>query len=167
MALAMKDMPGIYGDSYKYGPILTPDPARLPGSGTVTLGEAITTWNVSAPGLVLKEFGRGGAGNGRPGLRGDGDYAVVFSAAIPLPAPLLRSLAHYGGCNVWVNSDAVVMASDSVVAVHSTEPGPVTLNFPRRMKKVTDAVTGNVVAVGVTSLQLDITPPETRVFFTE
>lgn len=166
--LALRDarMPALYGDSFPYGPILAPDPARLAGSGVQTLGHAVFTWYVNTAGLALKEFGCGAAGNGQPGERGAGDYATVFSGAIPIPSPLLRSLARYGGCHVWCEDDVVVSASESVASVHVTQAGPMTVRFPRRVGVVTDAQTGAVVGRDVKEVRLEIgQPPVTRVLF--
>lgn len=160
-------MPTLYGDSLMYGPILLPDVSRLPNSGVVALGDAITSFQLNAPGLALKEFGRGASGNGVLGARGSGDYAVVFSAAIPLPPALLRSLARYGGCNVWVNDDVVVTASDTMVSLHTNESGNYTIQLPRRVGKIHDGTTGRLVAQNARELRLTLTAPETRLFFLE
>ncbi len=118
------------------------------------LGQSIFTFTVNAPGLVLKEFGKGAAGNGAKGPRGKGDYAVVFTGALPVPAPILRGLARYGGCNVWCDDDVVISADERMVSLHATEKGPFLLHFPRTVKTVTDAITGQVVARNVAQLAL-------------
>jgi len=115
---ALADMRGpiTYGDSFGYGPVLAP-PMSLDGSGAVELGRVSAWWQNNTAGLILKEFGRGAAGNGRPGARGDGDCAVVFSMAVPLPAELLRSLALYGGCAAWSDLGDVVAANGNMLAI--------------------------------------------------
>ncbi len=163
--LQARGMPAIYGDSYAYGPILVPDSARLDGAGVQVLGDAVFTFYVNGPGLVLKEFGRGAAGNGNPGARGAGDYAVVFSGAVPLPAPLLRALARYAGCNVWCEQDIVISADDTMVALHATEPGPFDIRLPRRYAVIVDALTGTRCAADADRITVAMEPPETKVFF--
>lgn len=163
-ALRAKGMPALFRESYAYGPILAPDPDRLAGSGAVVLGDAVFSFYVNAAGLVLKDFGRGASGNGKKGPRGEGDYAVVFCGAVPLPPELLRGLARYGGCNVWCDDDVVISASDSLLSIHSTEPGPYTLSLPGKFSKVTDALTGKLVAQNADSIEVKLSPPETRVF---
>ena len=163
-ALQAQNMPPHYGDTYMYGPVLAPDPWRLPDTDCQVLGDAVFSFYINTAGLVLKEFGRGARGNGRGGRRGADDYGVIFSGALPLPAQLLRSLARYGGCNVWCENDAVVSASDSIVAVHTTEKGPLRLQLPRRYGRVVDAVSGREVGRRIDRVELRPRPPETRVF---
>ena len=163
--LQARGVPATFGDSYAYGPILYPDRDRLAGSGVQILGQSIFTFTVNAPGLVLKEFGKGAAGNGVEGPRGKGDYAVVFTGALPVPAPILRGLARYGGCNVWCDDDVVISADERMVSLHATEKGPFLLHFPRTVKTVTDAITGQVVARNVAQLTVTLDPPENEGVF--
>jgi hypothetical protein len=163
--LALRDnAQPLYGDSFAYGPILVPDREKLAKSGAQVLGELVSSWQVNAPGLVLKECGRGAAGNGDKSTRGANDYAVVFSAAMPLPSSLLRSLARYGGCNVWVNDDVVVSADDTMVSLHSARGGKYSVQLPRRVREVRDAVSGKVVARDAQTLRVKLSPPETRIY---
>ena len=182
-ALADVRGPVTFGDSYAYGPILEPA-ANLAASGAVELGKASTWWYSNRAGLVLKEFGRGAAGNGRAGDRGDGsghadrndfgdgsfrgagDCAVVFSMAVPLPAELLRSLAIYGGCTAWSDLGDVVAASGTMVAIHSIRPGARTIRLPAAMT-ATDAVTGEVVCRQASRFDIELKSPDTRVFLIE
>jgi hypothetical protein len=157
----------IYGDMLPYGPTLIPGERAVEGAGGVPLGHANVCWFLHRTGLFLKEFGRGAAGNGRRGPRGEGDYCVVWSVALPLPADLLRACARYAGCNVWCEGDDVIYASDSLVAIHSMKAGARRLRLPRAAR-VMDGVTGRPVGRGpVRSIRLTIAPPETRIFFLE
>ena len=151
-----------YGDSYVYGPILQPA-ADLSESGAVELGKVSAWWQCNRAGLVLKEFGKGAAGNGRPGGRGEGDCAVAFTMAVPVPASVLRCLAVYGGCNAWGDLGDVVAASGTMLAVHSVRPGRRTLRLPQPAT-VTDAVTGRVVARAAAQFTIALKSPDTRVF---
>jgi len=53
-----------YGDSYPYGPILVPTRAAVNAGGFTMLGSAVAIWDINKPGLLLREFGAGAAGNG-------------------------------------------------------------------------------------------------------
>lgn len=161
-ALAGVREPLTYGDSYAYGPLLQPA-ADLRPSGAVELGKASAWWQCNRAGLVLKEHGRGAAGNGVVGPRGAGDYAVVWSMATPLPAALLRSLALYAGCNPWSDLGDVVAASGNLLAVHSVRPGPRRLHLPAPAL-VHDAVSGEHLPVPGTTLDITLHSPDTRVF---
>lgn len=161
---ALREMAGseVFGDSHVYGPILQPA-AMIPGDGTVELGRCSAWWQNNTSGLLLKEFGNGAAGNGNEGARGDGDYAVVFSMAVPMPAALLRSLAAYGGCNLWSDPGDVVAADGGMLAVHTMRPGMRILRLPSPCT-VTDALSGMVVAEDASSFQVELPAPGTRVF---
>ncbi len=149
----------MYGDSRRYGPVLVPHV----GDGTVSLGTIALDNGKRRPGLVLREFGRGAAGNGVPGPRGPGDYAVVFTAAVPLPARLLRSLARYSGTHVYDEDDDVVLADAASVAVHAVKPGLRRLRLPGTFR-VTDAVTGRLVGEARDEVRFSVREPVTRWF---
>lgn len=166
-ALQAENMPPLFGDSYMYGPVLAPDPVRMAKTDCQVLGDAVFSFYINTAGLILKEFGHGASGNGKKGGRSDGDYAVVFSGALPVPPQVLKSLARYSGCNVWWEKDAVVSASDSVASIHITEPGRAELRLPGHYRKVIDAVTGKTVGRGISRIKLRPVPPETRVFLLE
>jgi hypothetical protein len=152
----------VYGDSYVYGPIL--QPARdLAAGGAAELGKASLWWQCNRAGLVLRELGRGAAGNGRLDGRGEGDCAVAFSMAVPIPAAVLRSLAVYGGACRWSKLGDVVAASGEMLAVHTMRPGARVIHLPKRLT-VTDAVTGKVVCRDRSSFTLTLKAPDTRLF---
>jgi hypothetical protein len=152
-----------YGDSLTYGPLLLPEDGAVEKAGGVALGLATACWPLNRPGLFIKEFGQGAAGNGRRGSRGANDYAVVWSEAIPFPANLLRAIARYAGCNIWCEEDDVVYASDSLAAIHTAKPGPRTLRLPRPCT-VWDAVTGKLVGRRLREIKLQMRSPATRIF---
>lgn len=153
-----------YGDSFPYGPVLVPTRAAVNAGGFAALGSATTFWSVNKPGLILKEAGRGGAGNGTPGPRGAEDYAMVWSVAMPLPACLLRECARWGGCHVWCEEDDVVLASETVVAVHSVKGGRHRIRLPTA-RPVWDLLTGERLGARLKQLEITLTPPETRLFY--
>ena len=95
-----------YGDSLPYGPLIIPaGEFAVEEHGGVPLGHAVSCWALNRTGLLLKEFGRGTAGNGTPGARGAGDYGVVWSVAMPLPGTLLRAAARYAGRHIWCEEE--------------------------------------------------------------
>lgn len=161
-ALAAMSGSEVYGDSHVYGPILQPA-LRIEDPSLVELGKVSAWWNCNRAGLVLKEFGRGAAGNGRQGARGEGDCAVVFSMAAPISAGVLRSLALYGGCVPWSDLGDVVAASGNLAAVHSVRPGTREVHLPQPAR-VTDAVTRKLVSRRCTRFKATLKSPDTRVF---
>jgi hypothetical protein len=166
-----------YGDTHRYGPVLLPwdqdieceagiQPRRsaAAGDGSFTrLGTIPLTNGKRRPGLVIKEFGKGAAGNGAPGGRGPGDYAIVFTAAVPLPASLLRELARYSGTHVYDEEDDVVYADSTMVAVHAARPGPRRIALPAPTP-VWDAVSGEALGEDLTALTFEVEAPVTRWF---
>ncbi len=152
-----------FGDSLPYGPTLVPQERAVENNGAVPLGHANLCWFIHRTGLFLKEFGGGAAGNGKPGARGADDYAVLWSAALPLPASLLRATARYAGCHIWCEADDVIYASDSFVALHSVKAGRRVVKLPRACH-VTDALTGRRIGHGVSEIRFHVKPPVTRLF---
>lgn len=138
-----------YGDSYAYGPILIPSRAAVNAGGFVTLGSATTFWGVNKPGLILKETSA---------------CRMVWSVALPLPANLLRECCRYAGGHIWCEEDDVVLASDTVAALHSVKAGPRTLHLPTA-RPVWDLLNGRKLGVTVTRIDMTILPPETRLFY--
>ena len=148
-----------YGDSYQYGPVLVP----VAQDGVTQLGSIALDNGRRRPGLVVKEFGNGAAGNGNPGPRGAGDYAVVFTTAVPLPAHLLRNLATFSGTHVYDYEDDVVYADTGMVAIHAVKPGKRTIYLPRH-STVTDVLSGERLARDAQQIAFTVEKAVTRWF---
>ena len=158
-ALGDLDGPMTFGDSYIYGPVI--QPKRELGAA-VELGKGSTWWRSNRAGLVLREFGKGAAGNDKPGERGADDGAVVFSVATPIPSRVLRSLALYGGCVPWSAAGDVVAANANMLAVHSTRAGARQIRLPRQAT-VTDARTSETLVQDASTFELTLEQaPATR-----
>jgi len=155
-----------YGDSLSYGPTLVPGEWAVENAGGVPLGHATTCWFINRTGLFLKEEGLGAAGNGKAGKRGPGDYALLWTCAMPLPASLLRAAARYGGSHIWCEEDDVIYASDSLVALHSVKAGPRLIKLPRPCT-VCEAVSGRKVGEDISQISVNINPPDTHIFTLE
>ena len=147
----------VIGGPIAYGPVLFP-------SDGVSLGMAWTRQGLRRSGLAVKAFGRGARGAGESGVPlGAGDWASVFTTAVPIPAAMWRGLARYAGVHVYSDENDIVMADCSVVAVHSIRSGEKRLRLPGTFA-VTDLVTGRRMP-GVTSeLRFTMEAPATRVF---
>jgi hypothetical protein len=138
-----------YGDSYAYGPLLIPTRAAVNAGGFTTVGSATTFWGINKPGLILKEMP---------------DYKMVWSVAMPLPANLLRECCRYAGSHIWCEEDDVVLASETMAAIHSVKAGPRTLHLPSP-RPVWDLLTGEKLGGGLSRIEMEISPPETRLFY--
>ncbi len=167
-----------YGDTHRYGPLLLPFDRSAPectgGNKSrkaqaadarpfIRLGTIPVDNGKRRPGLVIKEFGRGAAGNGSPGPRGPGDYAVVFTAAVPMPSRLLRNLARFSGTHVYDDQDDVVYADSVTLAVHAVRPGPRKIVLPGTFK-VGDFISGASVGSGLDHIKFIVDKPVTKWF---
>ena len=94
---------------------------------------------------------------------GEGDYAAVFTTAVPLAADLWRAIARYAGAHVYTDTNDIVLADSSVVALHSLKSGPRVLTLPGA-RRVTDLVTGDRVAERTEQIEFDLDAPGTGVF---
>ncbi len=136
-----------YGDSFPYGPVLVPGEGALAAAGADELGMATLVWAFNRPGLFVKDHG---------------SHKVAWTAALPMPANLLRELARWGGCHVWCEDDAVVLASDSIAALHTAKPGPHTLKLPEN-RRVWDLLEQRSLGE-IGEIEMRISPPETRLY---
>jgi len=152
----------VYGDSLPFGPLLQPA-SNIADSHALELGKLTAYWGANCAGLVLRSFGRGAVREGEPGPRAEGDCAVVFSTAAPLPAELLRALALYGGCVAWSALGDVVSASGDLLCVHSLRAGQRTIQLPGRFA-VTDALSGKQIAKDNNQFETVMESPDTRIF---
>ena len=145
------------GGPLAYGPLL------LPLDGT-ELGAAWVTGGFRHAGLAIREFGKGAAKSPPAGPRADGDYAAVFTVAVNLPAALWRNLARYAGAHVYSETNDVLVADSSIVALHSLQSGKKKISLPAPFR-VRDVVTGEDYARTPTNeITFDLKAPETRVF---
>lgn len=143
----------LYGGALAYGPTLVP----LDGQ---RLGEVWLHRGLARSGLAVRNFGQG-AGQGRD--RGAGDWASVFTTALGLPADLWRGLARWAGAHVWCESNDVLMADRSVVALHTVKPGPKRITLPAP-SIVRDVIQDRRLGDNMTVIDFEAHSPETRVF---
>ncbi len=158
-----------YGDSYVYGPLLAPACDAFPDGppphpDVRRLGGIQWPAALDGPGLVVRSFGKGAGGNGQPGPRGASDYEVIFSAAVPLPAELLRAIASYSGTHVYSDADDdLIMADSCTLAIHSMRAGTRTFRLPQ-LSAVWDLIDNRQLSPQTDTITLNIEPPQTRLF---
>ncbi len=147
----------VIGGPLSYGPLL------FPLDGT-PLGLAWTKNGEIIPGLAVKTFGRGARGDAPdPGALGAGDYASVFTSALPLPADIWRNLARYAGAHIYCNSNDVLLADSTLVALHSMQSGEKRILLPGKFN-VFDVITDKAVATNTDAITFNLQAPETRIF---
>ncbi|MHB9134356.1 MAG: hypothetical protein ACYDBB_25065 [Armatimonadota bacterium] len=144
-----RNLPGdlVFGTSRHYGPIF-----HVEDANAVILGRSFGFAMTRRPALAIKEFA--------------GEYASVYCEAPNLPAVLLRELARYAGCHIYLETNDFLIAGKDIVAVHSAKPGPRRLALPS-LSRVTDAYTGQLVAERTAEITFDLGYPETVVFRVE
>ena len=57
-------------------------------------------------------------------------WTSVFSTSTGFPAALWRNLARLSGTHVYSNSNDIVLADSSIVALHSVKSGPKRILLP-------------------------------------
>ena len=151
----------ILGGPLSYGPLLFPKDGR-------SLGAAWTKQGRNYSGLAVKTFGRGprGESSGNPARLGPGDWASVFTTAVPIPAEVWRGLARLAGAHVYCSTNDVLMADSNVVGLHSIQSGIKHIDLPEE-SKVTDLVSNRVLSVRTRRISFSLKSPETRVFLLE
>jgi hypothetical protein len=147
----------VFGTTRHFGPSF-----RVDDPDAQTLGQSFAIGMNRMPALAIKEFGRGARGHKRDGRRGAGDYASIYCAVPGLPADLLREIARYAGCHVFLETGDFLVAGKDLVMVHSAKPGPRTLRLPRRLS-ATDAFTGTSLTTDSISVELTLERPGTIV----
>ena len=92
-----------------------------------------------------------------------GGARVLFSAAGPLPAPLLRNIAREAGVHIYDDAGDVVYASRGLLAVHYASTGRRALRIPRGVR-VRDAFTGRKRSTWRGKLKVDAQAGHTDIF---
>ena len=153
-----------YGDSFSYGPLLVPKDQRLDNySDAKALGSCFYYFSLDRVGPFVKDFGLGAVNSGKTGKRGEHDYSVVFSPAVPIPPELLRECCRYAGCNIWSEKNNVIYASSNFVALHTVRCGKQTIHLPGKYN-VTDMNTGKEIAKNTDKIDVISNCPETFLF---
>jgi hypothetical protein len=135
----------VIGGPLAYGPVL------MPLNGT-PLGIAWAKGGFNHTGLAVREIGSG-----------DARYTSVFVTAVNLPAALWRNLARHAGAHVWSESNDVLVANSTLVALHSIRSGPKRIALPG-LYRVRDVVANAEYAPATREILFDLKAPETRVF---
>jgi hypothetical protein len=148
----------LIGGPLAYGPLLFPKDGR-------SLGMAWTKQGRNYSGLAVKMFGKGarGVNSCSTSELGPGDWASVFTTAVPIPADVWRGLARLARAHVYCETNDVVMADSSVVGLHSIQSGRKRICLPGQYK-ITDLISGKPWSERSDRIEFDLEAPETRLF---
>lgn len=136
----------VLGGPLAYGPVLLPTDGHA-------LGHAWTKLGRNLAGLAVKE---------QQGTDGSA-WTSVFTSTPGLPAGFWRNAARHAGAHVWCESDEIVVADTTIVAIHSATGGRRTLLLPRKCD-VKDVVSGKLIATQAETIEVELASPDTRVF---
>jgi len=94
-----------------------------------------------------------------------GDWRSVYIGTIQIPAVLLRSIARWAGCHLYLDTDDVVYSSRRWLVVHNaTETGEKTIRL-RRPSGVFNAWTGKRLAKRAKEFTVRLKRFETGIYF--
>ena len=141
---------GLTGGQTLGGPLAF-GPALFPTDGR-PLGRAWTRQGRNLPGLAVKSMGDG-----------DAAWHSVFTTTVPMPAAFWRGATRLAGGHVYCESDDVLMADNSCVALHCVSNGEKRLRLPAA-RDVFDTVERTPVEKEMTDLRFTARGPTTRVF---
>ncbi|OPZ82059.1 MAG: hypothetical protein BWY76_02830 [bacterium ADurb.Bin429] len=125
-----------------------------------TGGNPLAAFTVGSLGLAWTKMGKTYSGLS---VKDMGAWTSVFTTAVPLPADLWRGLARAAGAHIYCESNDILLADSTIVALHSIQSGEKTIHLPGTYD-VEDVVTGEMVAQGVDTIRFTLDAPETRVF---
>jgi hypothetical protein len=137
-------------------------PYSFPHAGVPAKGCAFEIIDPSA--TVLAKF----CANNKPAVayRDFGTWKSVFMAIPCVDAQFMNNLAKLAGAWVAAASHDAVYANQNFLTVHAQSPGKKTLKL-RYPSKVSDAITGEVIADNVSEFSVEMTFGQTRIFRTE
>lgn len=149
----------VFGTTRAYAPIFHVDDA-----GATVLGHSFGFGMSRRPALALREYGSGARGRSdKKSPRGAGDYASIYCEAPNLPGILLREMARYAGCHVYLESNDFLIAGKDIVMVHAAKPGPRLLSLPGRFD-VSEVFSGQSYGKNTSRVRFEFTRPATFVF---
>jgi hypothetical protein len=94
-----------------------------------------------------------------------GDWRSVYCGTLEIPASLLRSVARWAGCHLYLDTDDVVYSSKRWLIVHNcTGPAPKTIRL-KRPSAVYNAWTGKRISGKTKEFTVKLKPYETGMYF--
>lgn len=103
---------------------------------------------IKKPGLVYKDLGK---------------RKSVYSSAPMLQANLIRNILEQAGVHIYSKGNDLIYANDTYVSVTAHDSGNVLVMLPKK-HKVTDALSGEVVAANSDRVNFEAQQYETRIF---
>jgi hypothetical protein len=115
------------------------------------LGQMITVYGRSKPGLALKEFSA---------------WNSIYCATPNVPAPVLRGIARYAGVHLYSEAGDVLYATPDLLSVHTSGGGPRTFKLTKQTEMVYDLFEQREVARDVSAFKVALPPASTTLWYT-
>ncbi len=88
-------------------------------------------------------------------------WTSIYSAAMQLPAGLMRNIARSAGVHIWLESDDALYTDNQFAGIHAATAGTKLLRLPDD-RPVFDAISGKPLAVQQRTVRLPMHNAETR-----
>ena len=92
-----------------------------------------------------------------------GDYTAIYSGAKHLDCDVIRSVAAFSGCHIYMDSGDVFYANKNYITVHASKGGEKVIRLPRAMK-ATEVYEGAVYSECSDEIRFKIKRGETKMF---
>ncbi len=99
------------------------------------------------------------------GMRKHSYWTSIFSAAPGIPPPVMRTLFKNAGVHIYSDSEDVIYANHSMIAISASSRGEKTLSLPHTATLV-DALTGEQLQPVDGAFRMFLKRHETRIFWT-
>ncbi len=94
-----------------------------------------------------------------------GSWRSVFAPKPNLSANLLRNIAQEAGVHIYSSVEEPLWANSHFIAIHSAHSGKRTINLPRKVARVIELFSGEVVANNTDRFEVEVEAPSTLLFF--
>ena len=94
----------------------------------------------------------------------DGWKAVYTYCADAFTAETLRDICSRAGVHYYVDPMYPVFANERLLSIHCKEGGEQTVYLPRKVSRVVDLFTGEVVGKRTKAFKVSFSSPDTRLF---
>ena len=99
-------------------------------------------------------------------LRRHKNWNSLYLSMLNFQPALFRNIARFAGAHVWMESDDVVYANQSMICLHTLSKGNKTIRLPAPAK-VTDLWTGKQTAASTQQIKVKAAPYRTWVWRTQ
>jgi len=96
-------------------------------------------------------------------LKKGADYDTVFCGTKVVRAAVIRSVANYAGCHIWMDNDDVFFQNDHYITIHAGSAGERTVHLPRKCSPY-EVYEKKTYAENTDVLKVDMYFGETKMF---